>query len=134
MMPGTPMNRTVVVIAVSLMLQGLAAFASPVGAWPYHLDGSLHLNDNSLAIALAKSGDVYVGGFLDLNSNQSNPHNWVVVKLSGIKGTVRWRQEFSGLSYDSVFTLAIDNAGDVIAGGTFNGFFALRKLSGLDGS
>jgi hypothetical protein len=129
------MNRTGVAIAVSLLLQGLPAFVRPVGAWAYQLDGPLHVDDNAQAIALAKTGDVYVGGFLNLNPIQSNPLSWVVVKLSGTRGTQLWQQQFPGaFSSDSVFALAVDDAGDVIAGGSFNGFFALRKLSGLDGS
>ena len=94
-------------------------------------------DDSGRAVALDGDGDVIAAGSTE---NVGSGQDFTVVKLSGTTGTEMWRAVISGSGsgcYDDVAqTVAVDAAGDVVAGGRIVGTYGdliVIKLSGLTG-
>ena len=97
------------------------------------------------AIAVDAAGEnVYFGGRV---RNADTSWDFTVVRLAAADGAVVWRRDIDGAAtdppsfpyFDHVWTLAVDTAGDVIAGGDLidvgtDPAFTVVKLSGVDGS
>lgn len=90
--------------------------------------------DGVNAVALDRAGDVVVGGTI----YQGGQFHFGVVRLSGRTGARRWRVVLPSAGYDQVTALAVDPAGDVLAGGGFSTGGGRRsavvKLSGSTGA
>src|SRR5262245_51026337 len=114
--------------------------------WRRELNGTFTSGDDALgAVATNAAGtDVYVGGRL---RNSTTSWDFTVARLSGTDGSVVWQREIDGaatdpddlIRYDEATSIAVDAAGDVIAGGNMfdTGIytaFTIFKLSGADGS
>ncbi|MGB8294208.1 MAG: hypothetical protein WCG85_02150, partial [Polyangia bacterium] len=63
---------------------------------------------------LTNSGDTY-GGSMDI----------VVAVVSAVDGSITWGRQFGGVGDQVCESLAMDNSGNVIMGGTYNGALAL---------
>ncbi len=89
-------------------------------AWARAFPGPPTQGSDARAVALDDAGNVYATGYI--NTPTPNDVNLFVVSLRA-DGTTRWREEFSGPGADNDVgtTIAIDNQGNVIVGGTFGG-------------
>jgi hypothetical protein len=110
--------------------------------WRREFDGTANGEDEAYAVAVDTAGDVVVGGYTE---NIGTDEDFAVLKLAAGDGAELWRREIEGLGGDDyVRALAIDAAGDVVAGGQLqtilDGFtglvpgFAVAKLSGATGA
>jgi hypothetical protein len=107
--------------------------------WRQDLTGTLPGggNNSGNAVAVDGAGDVLaVGRF----QNVGTGFDFAVVKLAGPDGTELWRHNENRGDYDEGGAIAVDAAGDVVAGGLldFSGeeayfAFSVVKLRGSDG-
>ncbi len=121
--------------------------------WRQEIDGTIadesnYYSDVANALAIDAAGDVVVAG---QTANAETANDFAVVKLAGATGALRWRRDVNGLGThfgghefpDHARAVAIDAAGDVVAGGITQNVIADRysgddftviKLAGADGS
>ena len=97
-----------------LVLVAVALTSSPAAAWRTTLDGGIGFA-RANAIVRDSAGQLIAGG---LDGNQ----DYLVAKVDAASGAEIWRHSIDG-SYpndsfdDEVFSVAVDAADDVIAGG-----------------
>ena len=90
-------------------------------------------HDGATSVAVEPDGDVIAAGFVD-----DGDARFAVIKFSGIDGAERWRQFVHGFGCQggAALAVALDAAGDVIAGGFCRPSpesLALFKFGGADG-
>ena len=97
---------------------------------------SPHIN-RATAVGVDASGDVFAAGSL---TNAESDSDFTVVKLAAANGVERWRRVLNGSANgsDNASVVAVDAAGDVVAGGTISdtgatGGFTVLKLRGRSG-
>ena len=106
-------------------------------AWQTEIDGTANSFDRVNSVAVDAAGDVIAGGSI---SNFGTGFDFAVVKLDGASGAELWRTEIdTANSTDQVFSVAVDAAGDVIAGGSISNIgtgsnFVVVKLDGVNGA
>ncbi len=119
----------------------VAKVNGPDGALLWHTDlygTDPNGYDQALAVAVDAAGDVLSTGRLD-NGNGTPPRSDIgVVKLAGADGAERWRRSFNPGQHADLGegrSIAVDAAGDVVAGGfTENPDWVIAlKLRGADG-
>lgn len=106
--------------------------ATGVEQWRFLINST---DGGASEVAFDDHGDVVVAGYVRFSS-----YAFFVIKLSGLNGSELWRRSDPGVGGTSrAETLAIDPAGDVIAGGYIandsrNTAFLVEKLSGATGA
>ena len=104
--------------------------------WRTTITASMVISGIATAVDVDSSGDVIAIGSL---VREDFTPQFTVVKLNGTTGREQWRKVIAGGAGDrGAWTVALDSAGDVIAGGSINSggstaFFVI-KLSNLNGS
>jgi hypothetical protein len=110
--------------------------------WRKDLSGDITAFNEMLAVAANDSATaVFVGGRV---RNAATMWDFTVAKLAAADGSTVWRREIdgggpeTGVGFDQAVTLAVDPAGDVVAGGglvegTVDSFTVV-KLAGADGT
>jgi outer membrane protein assembly factor BamB len=116
-----------------LVVMKLAA-ATGAELWRREIDGDGD-RDFPIAMAVHASGDVVVAGI----TTQDSIGHFTVIKFAGGSGTELWRQTIAGTPANGAFAaaVAIDSAGDVVAGGALSGGttdFTVLKLAGATGA
>ncbi len=108
-------------------------------SWRTALDGAATASDDrALAVAVAPDGDIVSVGE---TKNHDTSRDFAVFKLAGASGAVRWKYEANGTAPDSIdraIAVAVDQSGDVIAGGLTDNQvtgddLTVIKLSGVSG-
>lgn len=86
--------------------------------WNKTFDGGIGGSDRPLAVAIDRSGAVYVGGIRDAGGPGGN---WWIKKFSsdGVEDTLNWDKSFDGggAATDELYDLATDAVGNVYAAG-----------------
>jgi hypothetical protein len=106
--------------------------------WSYEIDGAaVRSSDRANAVAVDVAGDVIAAGKIE---HTTLSPDFIVVKLDGGSGTELWRREINGTadgSWDRASAVAVDAAGDVMAGGRTDNIggmdFTVVKLRSADG-
>lgn len=108
--------------------------------WRLSLDGtntSFRTVQLARTLALDGAGDVVAAGFLN---NEATGRDFAVVKVAGDSGAELWRYDLDGGdgAPDQAIAVAVDAAGDVVAGGELEGSgvgndFTVVKLAGTTG-
>jgi uncharacterized delta-60 repeat protein len=112
--------------------------ASGAELWRQVINGTANFFDEARAVTVDAAGDVVAAGF---TTNSSTLFDFTVIKLDGTSGAELWRQIINGTDglNDRASAVAVDAAGDVVAGGfTFNSDplvdFTVVKLDGASGA
>lgn len=122
---------------------GFVAKFDPAGGllWSSHLVGPGSIRPADVAVDAA-TGDVIVGGefagSIDFgNGSVTSSGAWDVdaflVKLAGATGTSLWRRDYGDTSAQHLRAVAVDPAGNIVAGGFFRGEMTLGNIT-LTGS
>jgi outer membrane protein assembly factor BamB len=115
-------------LAAAIAVATGLALPAPAGAWVTAY-GTRRSENNYVdfvgpAVAVDGSGDVYV-------RSVDNEPDFIVVQLDGATGRRRWRSDLGGPG--GTFAIALDQAGDVLAGGGSYGAGRVVKLDGPTG-
>ena len=113
---------------VSTGTDGFVAVYNSSGTieWTKSIGGSG--TDYASAVAIVTDGTVTVGGLFETATTTLAPvvltsagsYDGVVVKFSP-SGGVSWAKAIGGIDYDSLSTVSVDNAGNVLVSGMFSG-------------
>jgi len=117
--------------------------ASGAELWRCLINGAVtgtgQYGDSARAIAVDSNGDVFVGGVL--SNDLVSPTDYFVAKLDGATGAELWRQQLRGTGGHGSYvnSIAVDQAGNVVAGGGMHILpdwihMVVTKFAGSDGS
>jgi hypothetical protein len=111
--------------------------ASGAERWRQVINGSANDADSATAVTVDAAGNVVAAGAI----RNSDTYQGMVVKLDGVSGAERWRQNITGTANSFAFkwVVAVDAAGDVVAAGTITNTgterdFTVVKLDGASGA
>ena len=122
----------------ALVASPLLVMSDHALAWQTEINGTANSTDRVLSVAVDAGGNVIAGGFI---VNSGTGRDFAVVKLDGASGAELWRTEIAGTGdfSDVVSSVAVDGAGNAIAGGrlsnsgTFDDIMVV-KLDGASGA
>jgi len=125
---------------------GFVAKFDPAGGllWSSHLVGPGSIRPADVAVDAA-TGDVIVGGDFtesidfgngSVTSSGAGDPDVFLVKLAGATGTSLWRRDYGDTSDQHLGAVAVDPAGNIVAGGYFRGEMTLGNttLTGSSGA
>ncbi|CAM9751516.1 unnamed protein product, partial [Choristocarpus tenellus] len=91
--------------------------------------------DNILSCAIDPYGDVILGGHTTgvySTLHAGDLYDLVAIKINGVMGNEIWRWQHGTLTIDSVFTVDVDPAGNVLLGGDTFGDFGGSNVGSYD--
>lgn len=124
-----PWSRSLQSRVTSLLVVLGAFYPVPALAWKTTIEGGNYDREDSVGdLGVTQSGNVVVGGALDVNGGRA-----LVAEFSNGTGSVRWRSEMqneTGARYNGVLDVELTSDGSLLVAGPL-GDFPVRKLSSV---